>query len=81
MNAERLVAMANDISNFFHSEPDRAAAVEGVCNHIRKFWEPRMRRQIVMHLRQSNGDGMSELAQAAVRKLAETDNAQSKQSA
>jgi formate dehydrogenase subunit delta len=74
MNAERLVEMANDIANFFHSEPDRAAAVEGVRNHIRRFWEPRMRKKIVEHMREHAGSsGLSELAMAAVEKLPEYD--------
>ena len=70
MNPERLAEMANDIANFFHAEPDRAAAVDGVCNHLKKFWEPRMRRQIVAYLRDHDGAGMSELARAGVEKLA-----------
>ena len=68
-----LVTMANDIANFFAAEPDRAAAVDGVLNHLRKYWEPRMRRQIVAHLRESGGEDLSELACAAVAKLADTD--------
>jgi formate dehydrogenase subunit delta len=67
---EHLVAMANDIANFFRSEPDRAAAVEGVANHLRRFWDPRMRRKLVTHLNEHGGEGLSELALAAVAKLA-----------
>ena len=70
MNIERLVEMANDIANFFASEPDHAAGVAGVAGHLKRFWEPRMRRQIIAHLRESNGAGMSELARAGVEKLA-----------
>lgn len=69
-SVERLVAMANDIANFFRSEPDHAAAVEGVVNHIQRFWDPRMRRKIVAHLTEHSGEGLSELARAAVTKLA-----------
>ena len=69
-SVERLVAMANDIANFFRSEPDRAAAVDGVVNHILRFWDPRMRRKIVAHLAEHDGEGLSELARAAVTKLA-----------
>jgi formate dehydrogenase subunit delta len=81
MSAEHLVTMANDIANFFAAEPDRAVAVDGVLNHIRKFWEPRMRRKIVAHLRESGGSDLSELARAAVTKLAEVDTAQVSKSA
>ena len=41
----KLVYMANQIATFFKSQP-AGEAVEGVANHINKFWEPRMRRQL-----------------------------------
>ena len=66
---DRLVTMANDIANYFGSEPDRAAAVAGVANHLRRFWEPRMREKIIAHL-DAGGAGMSELAREGVAKLA-----------
>ena len=50
MNVQRLVAMANDISNFFGSDPDPAAAAEQVAGHMKKFWEPRMREEIRRHV-------------------------------
>lgn len=72
MNAERLAAMANDIANFFAAEPDREIAVEGVRNHLQRFWEPRMREQIIAYLRTDHGEGLSPLARAAVAALANT---------
>jgi formate dehydrogenase subunit delta len=71
VNAERLVAMANDIANFFAAEPDRQIAIEGIRNHLQRFWEPRMRQQIVDYARVHNGDGLSVLAYAAVVALAQ----------
>jgi formate dehydrogenase subunit delta len=68
MKPERLVAMANDIAAFFAAEPDRAVAVEGVRNHLARFWEPRMRREIIAYA-QAGGDGLSEIAAAAVGQL------------
>jgi formate dehydrogenase subunit delta len=41
----KLVYMANQIATFFKSQPASEAAA-GVANHINKFWEPRMRRQL-----------------------------------
>ena len=70
MSVEHLVRMANDIGNFFASGPDRAAAVAGIAKHIRRYWEPRMRRQIYAHL-DAGGEGLGELACAAVRQLAD----------
>jgi formate dehydrogenase subunit delta len=74
MNIERLVQMANDIGHYFASEPDRSAGVEGVATHIARFWEPRMRRQIVQHVAEG-GAGLSEIALAAVRRLAPSEPA------
>ena len=69
MNIERLVDMVNDIANYFHSEPDHATAVAGVATHLRKYWEPRMRKQILAHL-DAGGDGLSELGREGVQELA-----------
>ena len=68
MNVQRLVAMANDIANFFGSDPDPASAAEQVANDLKKFWEPRMREEIRRHVNQG-GEGMSSIAIQAVKKL------------
>ena len=68
MNVQRLVAMANGISNFFGADPDPAAAAEQVAAHLKKFWEPRMREEIRRHVSQG-GEGMSSIAIQAVKKL------------
>jgi formate dehydrogenase subunit delta len=73
MNAERLIAMANDIANFFAAEPDGEAAIQGVSDHFKRFWEPRMRKQIVAHVQAHGSSGLNDLASAAVTRLAETD--------
>jgi formate dehydrogenase subunit delta len=74
MSVESLVRMANDIGNFFASEPDRASAIAGIANHVRRYWEPRMRRQIYAHL-DAGGEGLSDLARAAVRQLSDKERA------
>jgi formate dehydrogenase subunit delta len=68
MNVKRLVAMANDIANFFGSDPDPASAAEQVAGHLKKFWEPRMREEIRRHVSQG-GEGMSSIAIQAVKQL------------
>jgi formate dehydrogenase subunit delta len=68
MSVERLVQMANDIGHFFAAEPQRSEAVAGIANHIRRFWDPRMRRQILAHL-QEGGEGLEELPREAVASL------------
>jgi formate dehydrogenase subunit delta len=68
MNPQRLVAMANDIAAFFDAEADKEAAAEQVANHLRKFWEPRM-RQAILRVAQEGGVGLSTLALSGVRRL------------
>jgi len=58
MHIERLVAMANDIGAFFDAEPDKVETAKGVANHLRRFWDPRMRRQILAHYREG-GAGLT----------------------
>jgi formate dehydrogenase subunit delta len=42
---EKLVYMANQIGDFFKSYPHEQA-VKGIKEHIHKFWDPRMLKQI-----------------------------------
>lgn len=68
MDVSRLVVMANDIAAFFDAEGDAAAAAEGVRNHLSKFWEPRMRREIIAHLA-AGGVGLAPTVTEAVKRL------------
>jgi formate dehydrogenase subunit delta len=71
MNIDRLIEMANQISTFFASEalPGRASA--DVATHLRRYWEPRMRAQIVTYYHERRGAGLGDIALGAVRLLAE----------
>ncbi|HQV50405.1 MAG: formate dehydrogenase subunit delta [Xanthomonadales bacterium] len=69
MDVQRLVAMANDIARYFASEPERDAGIEGVADHLRKFWTPRMCEQLVAHV-EIDDSGLDALAAAGVRRLA-----------
>ncbi len=68
MNAQKLVKMANEIAAFFASEPDEVARLSGVAGHLRRFWDPRMRRELLRHLEEHRGEGLSELARSAIQK-------------
>lgn len=70
MNNEYLVRMANDIGRFFAAEPNQEEAARNVLAHFKRFWDPRMRAQIVAHYR-CGGTGLSEIASKAVAQLAE----------
>lgn len=73
MDVERLVAMANDIAAFFDAESGPAAAEE-VCRHLLKFWDPRMRTQIVGYAA-TDGSGLGPTALEAVKLLSAQANA------
>lgn len=68
MNPQRLIAMANDIAAFFAVDPDAEAAAEQVANHLRKFWDPRM-REAIRRIAADGGTGMNALALSGVRRL------------
>jgi len=68
MKTDRLIKMANDISDFFNAESDKEVAAEGVKNHIMRAWEPRMRQAIIAYNKES-GAGLSDLARQAISKL------------
>jgi len=62
--------MANDIGHFFDAEADKNEAAKSVANHIKRYWDPRMRREIVAHYREAGGAGLDPLARSAVALLA-----------
>lgn len=69
MEIERLVKMANDIGAFFRADPDRQEAARAVATHLKKFWDPRMRREIVAH-QAKGGAGLEFPASEGVALLA-----------
>ena len=71
MQIERLVTMANQIADYFAAEPDRTEAIAAAAGHLRRFWDPRMRRQIIAHVNDS-GEGLNDIARAAVAQLAQS---------
>lgn len=67
MSHDKLVRMANDIANFFATQPQDDAEA-GVADHINRFWEPRMRRQLFDHL-DAGGAGLKPLVIAAAGRI------------
>jgi formate dehydrogenase subunit delta len=67
METDTMVHMANQIATFFASYPTEQA-VAGVADHLQKFWEPRMRKQITEYVAHG-GVGLHDLAIEAVKRL------------
>lgn len=68
MDAARLIAMANQVAGFFRAQGE-AAVIDGVEDHLRKFWDPRMRREIVAAACQGRA-GFAPGVREAVERLA-----------
>jgi len=67
MSPDKLVMMANQIGKFFASQGESVAA-PGIAEHIKKFWEPRMRNAIFAHL-DAGGAGIDPLVKEALESL------------
>lgn len=66
MDINNLVHMANRIGEFFAAMPDRQEAKDGIVQHLRKFWEPRMRRLLLAHVESQQDSALSALVREAV---------------
>jgi formate dehydrogenase subunit delta len=68
MELHRLVKMANEIGGFFAQMPDQNEAQGAITTHLRNFWEPRMRRELIEYARRDGGE-LSPLVRTAVLSL------------
>jgi formate dehydrogenase subunit delta len=66
-SVDKLVYMANQIGKFFAGQGP-LAAVSGTAEHIKKFWDPRMRAAIFAHL-QAGGAGLDPAVRQAIENL------------
>jgi len=71
MNIDLLVKMANEIGDFFNGADvnDAQAAARDVAAHIKRYWEPRMRAQMLKYYEERSGAGLTDLAKSAVALL------------
>jgi formate dehydrogenase subunit delta len=68
MDSDNLIRMANRIGDFFQAMPERAEALEGIANHLCKFWDPRMRREFLALIDGGDlGASISDLVRSAVQ--------------
>jgi formate dehydrogenase subunit delta len=73
MNIDALIKMANQIGAFFDAEggndhPEEAAKL--TATHLRRYWEPRMRSQMIEYFNSNGGEGLDEVAKSGVSMLA-----------
>ena len=74
MKIDSLITMANQIGAFFEAEsgeahPDEAAKL--VATHLRRYWEPRMRSEMITYFQSNGGEGLDEIVRNGVALLAD----------
>lgn len=67
MSPDKLVYMANQIGRFFAHQPEELA-IANTADHLKKFWDPRMRKAIIAYV-DSGGAGLQPHVLKAVRSL------------
>jgi formate dehydrogenase subunit delta len=67
MQGNKLVYMVNQIARAFAAEGE-AKAVAATAEHLKLFWDPRMRREILAHLA-AGGEGLEPVSRAALERL------------
>jgi formate dehydrogenase subunit delta len=71
MDIHHLVKMANDIGAFYEALPDRNEAVNSIAAHLKNFWAPRMRREIIDYAKRGPGQDprLKEIVREAILAL------------
>jgi formate dehydrogenase subunit delta len=69
MRPEKLVMMANQIATFFDAQGGGAPAA--IADHLRRFWDPVMRQEIIA-LARTASHGLRPSVVDAIRLLEET---------
>jgi formate dehydrogenase subunit delta len=68
MDMNNLINMANKIGQFFESQPDHDAALKGIAAHIRNFWDPRMRAQLLEYIDKNKSLSLTPIVLAAIQR-------------
>ena len=67
MNVEHLVKMANQIGSFFETMPDHQQAMTDLTSHLKRSWEPRMRRALLAHIEEQGGTDLKPFVLEAIQ--------------
>ena len=65
----QLIKMANQIGTFFEAQTpaDAGAATKAIAAHLKSFWAPSMRTQLVTSFDQGKAEGLLPIVASAVR--------------
>lgn len=67
MTPERLLQLLNPIAAFHAAEPDPDLGRQAVASHLRRYWTPAMRRELLKAFDAGNLPGLNPLAAETLR--------------
>ncbi|MBU3724946.1 MAG: formate dehydrogenase [Burkholderiaceae bacterium] len=67
MRSEYIIKQANQIASFYESMPDSTQATRDFVAHVTKFWDPRMRQDLIRIMRGPESASAHEMVRRAVR--------------
>jgi len=70
MKKNHLITMANQIGGFFKSYPDKEQATKDIATHLKRFWPPIMRQEIIEYVESSKDKDnlLDDMVNEAVKK-------------
>jgi formate dehydrogenase subunit delta len=71
MDMDKLIDMANQIGDFFAPYPI-VRQTEGIRNHLRTYWDPRMREALLEYISKEGGKNLHAHVIAGASALIET---------
>ena len=63
-----LITMANQIGGFFISYSDKEQATQDIARHMKKFWPPVMRKEIIEYVDSSEENLLDDMVNEAIKK-------------
>ncbi|GAB4265934.1 MAG: hypothetical protein Kow0065_16750 [Methylomicrobium sp.] len=70
LDMDKLIIMANQIGDFFAPYPP-ARRTEGIRNHLRIYWDPRMREALLDYINEEGGKNLHEHVITGAKALVE----------
>lgn len=71
MKIDILVEMSNQIGDFFESMPDRDQATLDIATHLKRFWAPSMRHQLLEGFQRHKAPDLKQIVKDAISKHAD----------
>lgn len=71
MRTEYIIKQANQIASFYEGMPDSVQSLRDFVTHVTKFWDPRMRQDLIRIMQSPESATAHEMVRRAVREYAD----------